>query len=319
MNNRMYLFLLSIIAYTGVIHSSAVTYGFSKGRFADQVASYCHARWISYSQNIEFLYRPFIYSEQLYMHYAHAWYSHKKKSYAKTKKFPEKGGVLDIVSLTKNRHENVLYLCHFFPEIKIDALTFDFAHFEVNWKDQRFRELLRKEIRPLKELPAPTIPKGYIGVAVHVRRGSGPDKNFFQVRSPREIYVDKKYPLRFPPDTYYLEQIKRLAELFSPTPLYIHLFTDDKNPAALAEKYKLLITNKNIIVGYRTENKLGHNYDLEDFFGITHFECIIRPESHFSLIASKIGKARLVVHPVDYQWNDRELIVTEVETLEQNP
>ena len=86
--------------------------------------------------------------------------------------------------------------------------------------------------------------------------------------------------------------------MFSPTPLYIHIFTDDKNPAALAEKYKHLLANKNIVIGYRAENKPGYNYDLEDFFGITHFEYIIRPESHFSLMASKIGKARLVIHPV---------------------
>lgn len=303
------ILLLFITAYPSIVQTSAVTYGFSYGRFADQLASYCHARWISYSQDIEFLYRPFIYSDQLQMHTAHNWYADKKKTYAKIKKFPERGGVLDLASLTRDKHKNVLYYCPFFPEIKRDALTFGFAHFEVNWEDGHFRDLIKKEIRPIKELPAPSIAKNHVGVAVHVRKGSGPDKNF----------VQQKYPLRFPPDAYYLAQIERLADTFFPTPLYVHLFTDYKDPAGLAEKYKAQLIHKNVVFGYRTENLPDHNYDLEDFFGITHFEYVIRPESHFSLIASRIGKARLVVHPVDYQWNDQELIITKVETLIQNP
>lgn len=314
----MYLLTFALLVQSNSILASAITYGFSKGRFADQVASYCHARWISYIHSIEFLYRPFIYSDQLEMHYAHAWYHPQKGCYTYTKTFPKKGGFLDIAPFMREKHKNILYFCPFFPEVRIDAINRGFAYFDIDWKDEGFKEILRKEIRPLKPLAAPIIPAGHVSVAVHVRKGSGPDKNFFQQGAESALCVDKKYPLRFPPDVYYLEQIEKLADRYAPKPLYVHLFTDARDSGALAEKFKKALSHKKVVIGCRTVQDPEKNYDLEDFFGMTHFECIIRPESHFSLIPSKIGNAHLVIHPVDYQWNERELVITKVEMLVQD-
>ena len=45
-------------------------------------------------------------------------------------------------------------------------------------------------------------------------------------------------PLRFASDQFYVDQIKRLATMFKDENLYVHIFTDDRNPEAIVENFK---------------------------------------------------------------------------------
>ena len=301
-----------------LIYSSAISYELSLGRFADQAISYCHARYISYiNPEISFLYRPFVHSDELALHAMHTWYIDAKNSYKKIVHFPERGDFLDIEKLVDDRNENILYMCHYFPETALDRETFSFAHFNVDWDDVGFVELLRNEIKPLVPIAAIEIPEGHICVAVHVRWGSGPDTNFFQTRSPLKIFVDKKYPLRFPPEKFYIDHIDLLAHYLAPKPLYVHVFTDHPQPAELVGRFRAGLTSQNVIINFRDQDGYSTDHDLEDFFGLTQFEYMIRPESHFSLLASKIGKTRFVIYPTDFEWWGQELLITEVASIEQ--
>ena len=42
-----------------------LTYDLPGGRFGDQLLSYMHAKWLSYTYDLTLLYKPFIYSEAL--------------------------------------------------------------------------------------------------------------------------------------------------------------------------------------------------------------------------------------------------------------
>src|SRR5438477_11202069 len=47
---------------------SAITWKPNGGRFGDNLVSYCKAKWIAYMFNIELLYLPFPYSDELMIH-----------------------------------------------------------------------------------------------------------------------------------------------------------------------------------------------------------------------------------------------------------
>ncbi len=95
--------------------------------------------------------------------------------------------------------------------------------------------------------------------------------------------------------------MKKLVKLFYPTPLYVHLFTDHDNPAELIEKFKQEVPFEYITYGYRTTSNNEFINVLEDFFAITEFDCLIRADSNFSIIASKLGTYKIVIFP----WHGR--------------
>ena len=93
------------------------------------------------------------------MHYVHPGIETRKNRIQRPKNFLKKEGNSLVASLTKDRHENVLYLCPFFPEIKIDALTFDFAHFEIDWDDGGLKNCYKEKLGHLKNYRHQLFPK----------------------------------------------------------------------------------------------------------------------------------------------------------------
>lgn len=310
---RNYALLILLVSSSDSIitKQSAITFLLGD-RFGDNLASYCHARWIAYVHKIPLLYKSFPYSDKLKLSKIHEEYSDQK--FAKRVHLPYKGKKINALELDIEKDANILYILPYFPETHYDAVEYGLQYFDVDWEDQQFLTLLRQEICPIAPLPTLKLPKDRITVALHVRKGSGPDRSFFKPYERGSMYFVENYPLRFPPDTYYIEQIKKISEMFKKKNLYIHLFTDDKNPSLLVEKYKNKLNLPNIEFGItESTNKDSQSAVLEDFFNMTSFDCIIRPESHFSQMASKISRAKVVIRPVDFVWNNCELSITAVE------
>ena len=80
--------------------------------------------------------------------------------------------------------------------------------------------------------------------------------------------------------------------------------TDDLNPQKLLNKYrKELKEYENITLGFK---KLEV---MEDFFSIPKFDCIIRGDSTFSIVASILGNFILSVSVVDAIHQDGKNVV----------
>lgn len=310
-NRALYSLVLQLTLGAESFASNAVTYTLSKGRFGDHILAYCEARWISYVYGIEFYYKPFRYSDQLRMHEIHK----QVKDHTQKNELE----ISDGQQLFREDRDT-LFVTVPFP-----------THNPVNFSDAAFIKLLQDEMRPLKALAKVEIPKNHISIAMHVRRGGGWDLQLCQsdtvvtagfVPKKPEMYshrcADHEYPTRFPPDSFYIEQLTYVISLFKDQAVYVHIFTDDPQPELIARKYEeALGNNPRVVFGYRKSDNKHDSNVLEDFFSMMEFDCLIRAGSNYSSTAGDLGRIKLEIRPSEYVWEGSKLIITEVAIFER--
>ena len=297
---------------------SAVTYELRKNsRFGDYIILYSAAKFLSNKYGIQLLYKRFPFSHLLAMDFHEQKYDEVLLSQFKKAIFIRSEG--EFI-----KHANQKYPLLY----KICRVGFGFekicAYAEANVS---FRNTLRKMIAPIKPLDKFCLPQDRISVAVHVRKGGGYDRPLSSIQQfdghlnlveytqtvvaykPPYAYVDQKFPLKFPPDQYYIDQIKKLSEMLNDVPLYVYLFTDDANPIAILEEYEWIIGKPNILFDCRREENRHDLNVIEDFFAMTKFDCLICSQSNFSRGAQLIGKHKIVIHPKQASWVNGKLII----------
>lgn len=300
-------FFLSLLIYLPCFPvKSAVTYTFSGGRFGDDMLAYCHAKWISYKYQIPLLYKPFAYSDQLRMHELEVPFIEED-----IKKYNAVVNISTVYSYSIEPNSGVLYIIPYFPESIIERnRSHFFFNFDVDWDDPFFKTELREAIYPRNQIIVPRTPEGCIGVALHVRIGTGYDiPTFEDFRTLLDNNPGSE--LKFPPLSYYIQQIKRILDICPDKILYIHLFTDHNNPVELISFFKSSVASDRILFGYRNNNSHDKNV-LEDFFGITQFHCLIRPDANFALVASKLGTYQISISPWHCSKVNGEYIVDQI-------
>ena len=288
--------------------------GETRGRLGDNLIVYCYTRWLSYTQGWDFYYSPFPLSDQLAMDSIHTLSFEK---HTKTNVIPLVN-ILDIPAVDQ-LNDQMMFVLQSIPR-----------NGRVNYNDPVFLNLLRNEIKPKNTLEKIVIPEGSLSVALHIRRGGGFDRPLSQEDTqvsvttqdvnPRyaEQFVDRDYPLRFAPDTYFIEQLQYILERFPDRKIYAHLFTDDQSPALIAEKYKKAINNPRLELGYRTSVNTHDSNVLEDFFGMASFEVLIRPSSGFSSMAGRLGRPKIEIRPIKFLWVGKKLHICQVGVLERD-
>lgn len=305
----MRFLLLLMVCFGGAIDAScAVTYELSPGRFGDNLLSYIHAKWISYTYDIPLLYKPFIYSDKLRLHYQEKRYSEsEKQSFSKTV-------VLGKHIMPSEDESSVLYYVPYFPESKwelSECVNFQgkpWDYFEINWNDVGFIAELRKDIAPINEMPRMTFPADRIPVAVHVRRGGNYD-------TPD---VCKLFAWKFLPDKFFISQLKELYRLLDNCPLYVYFFTDDLNPEHIVATFKQALKDCNITFDYRSQGNCDTANVVEDFFALQQFDCLIHSESNFSFIMSKLGDYKISIYPDSFYCKNGKIVHNHVSVLINN-
>ncbi len=270
----------------------AITYPENKNRFGDIMLIYLHAKWLSYKYGLPLLYKPFAYSDKLVLHtqepfLATEWQDQfvNKVTYANN---------LDLASLPKSTLINV----RFFPEnvdfireknrLGFDTRWYLDVYFPVDWEDKKFRSLLRKLVAPRIPLKLITPPKQHLSVAMHVRDGGT-----FDGQPTKDRYPDK-----FPKIDFYVAGLEAILERYPMENIYVHIFTDALQP----EKYQALFeekfsSHKNIYFGCR-KNQGKEDYVLADFFSMLEYDCLIRPESCFTVVVERLKTFKVVVSPI---------------------
>lgn len=253
-------------------NSNALTWEPNGGRFGDNLLSYARTKWISYKYNIPLLYLPFPYSEKLLLHESENVYCvETAQQFKKTMRLPSK-----INNLTF-KNNNTLYISNWITEVIID------------WFDTTFVEELKKNITPINEIEKITIPENVISVAVHIRNGGT-----FAADTAQE---KERCPLRFVPEEFFIEQVRRIAQMFPDRELYVFIFTDHPNPIKLVKKFQKDLTDERITFDCRTQGNSHKANVLEDFFSMMDFDCLIRPGSHFTRFVQRLGNNKLVIYP----------------------
>ena len=299
---------------------SAVSHDLSGGRFGDSLLCYLHAKWISYKYKIPLLYYPFEYSDKLVLSDAELMVTVGNASSLKKEKATDVEPItqelfVDTVKICPD--DGILYIIPWFPESlqEYERIEDGRLYFYVNWSDEKFLEEIRNLVSPKAKLDLLQLPSDKITVAVHVRRNSNGfdlalsfDENL-QVKEGRQ-FLDDYYPFKCVDDDFYISSIKKLCELFQSKQIYIYIFTDDKDPEKIAEKYKNALNNPLITFDYRHDKHDHTVHVLEDFFSMLKFDCLIRSDSNFSLVASKLGNYKYDISPAGYQLkNNHPMIV----------
>lgn len=297
------VFLLSIgsllyplARFQGVTTQSANT------RFGDALLNYMHAKWISYRYEIPFYYAPFIYSNLLLLDAAEQCLNKKLKKILSKRIL----GVNGLDTIEQNSYQNkILFSVSYFPECNWELKKYPYSnYFPVDWDDTNFISLLRAFIQPKHPIPKLDLPKDRVTIALHVRRGGGYDDKF---------WLDA-LPLKFPPDSYYIKQVREIHRLVNYQPLYIYIFTDDQDPQSIAKKYQDQLTDVEAVFAFRSQGNRHDANVLEDFFNMMEFDCLIRAESNYSFIVGRLGNFKIEINPEDFVVVNEEIIISETDT-----
>lgn len=283
---------------------AAVTYTFSGGRFGDNLLSYAHAKWIAYQYNIPLLYKPFDYSDQLRMHQLEVPYCAEL-----VEQFCDEI-VLTPDNLIIDPASDILYVVPFFPESIFNRYDREFPYlFTVEWENPQFKAILQQMISPVGDYSIPLLPQDCVTVAVHVRRGTGWDIPNYRI-TPKQLIAS--HPLRFAPDSFFIEQLQVIAQLYTDRKIYVYVFTDHDNPQELAYYYQKEVGCERMLFDCRRSENNEFINVLDDFFALTHFDCLIRSDSNFSYLASKLGNYCVVLSPWHGMVTDEDTIIDEV-------
>lgn len=272
-----------------------ITYNFSGGRLGDNLLAYIHAKYISHVFHIPLLYKPFQFSDQLVMDKVERHWDPNERGI-----FPKEEVFNKNEDYGRYQERNALYQLGYFPDFKGEfGQTYNGPWFDMDWDAPGFLTELRKLIKPINPSKKFPTKKDSLNVAIHLRKGSGPDS----------VEMTRMYFLKFPPQEYYEDQLARLVKMFPNKKIYAYLFTDYPNPAELASRMAKKFRSLPITFGFRSSKDNLESVVLEDFFGMMQFDCIIRPEANISYIASRLGNFIVEIYPMHGYWSgDRKVI-----------
>lgn len=266
---------------------SAVTYRFSTentpfpGRFGDNIIAYMKAKFVSWKYSVPVLMKKFEYSDQLFLDQleTHIYKEIDRRNYDQImycKSAKELDGLMNDRASASTLYE----------------IPFHDYFWDLDWNDPEFKKVIKEFVKPKKDFIF-DLPKDRVTVALHVRTGGGCSWDTEELK--------KQMPAKFPPQSYYLECINKVIELYKGAPLYIHLFTDHPNPESIVAEYmKHLPADLDVQFNYR---KTGNQHDahvLEDFFHMTQYNVLVRPYSSFSMAAAIIGDHQVVIRPTKW-------------------
>lgn len=310
--NKNVLSIILIFLSSMIEAKSAVTYSLSGGRLGDNLLAYCHAKWISYKYDIPLLYKPFEYADQLQLSVKELPLTQERIN-----GFEAIIDISKVSSYTIEPNKNILYVIPYFPESIIERENNPryFYYFPIEWKDPGFNKILRQMISPLYQLAQPEIPNNVLSVALHLRIGT-----LFDIGTLNEYEEQTKQginQLKFPPFSFYYKQIERIRSLYPDRDIFIYVFTDHTDPQELVEIIKKNVDCARVSFGYHTQSNCYYRNVLEDFFSFKLFDCVIRPDANFSMVATKLFDFKILISPWHAIRENDEVIIDVINVEEE--
>lgn len=139
-----------------------------------------------------------------------------------------------------------------------------------------------EDIWPLRCLPGPA----YISETKHLA-------------FKKTYYADYIWAIKFPPDQYYIEQIKTVISLTKAKKVTIKLFTDDPNPKGIVNQYQKALKDTPALLtfDYRTTENSHDKNVIDDLFAIAQCDGLIAASSSFAFTAMILGNHSLIIYP----------------------
>lgn len=126
---------------------------------------------------------------------------------------------------------------------------------------------------------------------------------------------------KFPPEQFYIDQVRYLLQYISPSQLHIQIFTDYNQPLELVQRIKEELLPNNISIGYQTwdDSYTTEQKIANDLHNLARTQILIRSQSYFARVAELLGKHQLVICPFKTRWEGGKLVTTVVGVKGQLP
>jgi len=305
----------------------------SLGRMGDQVIAYAKAKWFAHKYHLPYLYKPFPYSEFFALHT-------DELSYDDIPNYKRlKVRLFQDSTLQSKKEDNVCYAVDYLYASPEWEWSSDVGLWTDAMNEKEYLRELRAMLTPNIDIPELVKPEGKRTVAVHIRKGSYFDNDgFFSEQEfiilpdeePETLrlvssFMDVGEPYKFPPNQYYIDQIKRLSARFSHAPLHVVLFTDYHTPEELLSVLRKNVNLENITYGIASEvtfEKLGTarapgiECTLKDLMLMTQCDCLIRSGSNYAQVAHLLGEYEVVYFPRDAAWYGNRLTYARIGCVE---
>jgi len=259
------------------------------GRLGHNLMHYVAAKYLATKYKLPFLYQPFIHSKLLRL-------DRVEQRYTPDQKFSEKIIIKNEKLLQKYVAQNTEPR----PTLCIADFAIPIPSFGIKLRND-LKELIYP-IEPFTKIDFPKEPTATI--AIHVRRG--------------DVVNKPQYWSKQASDKLYIHALGQLLSELHNDKVYVHIFTDDKNPQAIAHKYKAALKNKEgntntksitfhashlsyistkrtTDFGWNNAQQSGRTI-IADLFAMASFDYLIRPPtSSFSMLAHFVGNHRKVI------------------------
>lgn len=317
---KIFFCFVTFYIHINLFCTSFVQYTLSHGRFGDQILAYAKAQYIAYKNGIPLLYTPFHGSDLIQL-------AHAKLPYAycdTTKYFKEI--IVNNDTIINKEKQHTLYSVSLSTKHKDITNLDSIAIYAL--QDKAYGEIVKKMLTPIVHVHAIEWPKDCVTVSLHVRKPSGHDtkltsKQLYNADDYKNIEPtpiekkgtmpsDKRYPHKFPPDQYYIDQINHLPEIFPDQHLYVYLFTDYNDPEELVSLYKPYIKNKNVTLTCHNKEQQTYMSFIDDYYNMAQTNCLIRPSSNFSRAVQLLGNHEIIIYPKKAEWREDAVIVSTV-------
>jgi hypothetical protein len=276
---------------------SRITYDINGYDLGDNLMSYVRGKWLSLHYNIPFLYKPFPFANQFVLH------AEEKKKFNPTllTQFELIHPITNEFELCFEDPSNILYLLPCYIEPELFEMESEAPFIELDWETKNFRKLIKKLLKPVDSVESIALPRQRISIAVYMPQYSGKDTE------------SNQSPLQYPPDSYYIEQINKLSELFYHRPFFVYLFTENRNSSEVIKKFQEAMTGHNIIFDYKKSNKMTRNSYVENFINMSKFDCLIRPISNLGFLLEQMNDYLITLKPSHHTLIGHEVYIDEVQ------
>ncbi len=167
----------------------------------------------------------------------------------------------------------------YFP-VPDDPYKHEYISFDVDWKDEEFKKVLRKTIAPKNPLNLLPLPKDKISIGMHLRLGG----SFENDRVNRVVI-----PLKLPPVSFFTASLQKIINIFGESQkYYVFIFTDEEDTKYYLDYFRKKFPQENITFDCRLSGNRHDENVLEDFFSMVTF--FLLPNSSTIKLLNYCGK-----------------------------
>ncbi|MFZ4100234.1 MAG: hypothetical protein ACOYKZ_07930, partial [Chlamydiia bacterium] len=278
-----------LLGFSSLQAAPTVSYSLSGGRLGDNLLAYARARWFSYRYQTAFHLQAMPHLEELPAYGMFPRLEDTQGQFVEVIRVEDGGSLAKAIRAVKEQRDCLIVITYQ-PEHLNEWAPGEpwWLHIDVDWEDQPYLELLRREFLPggSEEAARSQAPS----IMCHFRSLSGPDTFDASVYS---------FPLKHLRTSYFVKALT-LCEAFLGRRLPVSVVTDDSNPQHVVKSLAQHLPRWRI-APYRPDLDARERHEsavVSDFQAMAMAPVLIATQSNLSYLAARMGYQELIVYPI---------------------